>query len=172
MKKLIYVFVIALLATGCASVQQIRLAKEPLIDKLKTESSIYVLIPENGSHGEVIYQNSGRTIALFISAAFSRHMYQVEMSDNAETLEIGLNKARAKGYQYIISPQILHWENRATVVSSMPDRVEVKVNIYETSSADLLDSVIIKGKSNAALSDGVPEDLLRNPINRYIDSLF
>jgi len=64
---------------------------------------------------------------------------------------------------------ILHWEERAT----KSDRVEVKIVVMAVESGTIIDSVVIKGKSKGFTFGGDhPQDLLPEPIDMYVASLF
>jgi hypothetical protein len=46
-------------------------------------------------------------------------------------------------FKYLVYPTILHWEDRTTEWSALPDRVEVKIDLNETATVKLLDSIVI-----------------------------
>ncbi len=76
-------------------------------------------------------------------------------------------------FDHYIIPEILHWEDRATEWSGKPDKIEIKVTIHEGQDSKELTSAIISGKSKWATFGGYhPQDLLPEPLNKYIESLF
>jgi Domain of unknown function (DUF4823) len=80
---------------------------------------------------------------------------------------------RKSEFKYLVYPTILHWEDRATVWSALPDRVEVKIDLIETATGKLLDSVVIRGKSGlATLGGDHPQDLLPKPVDEFVSTLF
>jgi hypothetical protein len=73
----------------------------------------------------------------------------------------------------LVYPTILHWEDRATEWSGIPDRVEIKIEIIGATTGKGLDSAIIKGKSGLATFGGDhPQDLLPKPVEDYVSGLF
>jgi Domain of unknown function (DUF4823) len=80
---------------------------------------------------------------------------------------------RKSEFKYLVYPTILHWEDRATEWSALPDRVEVKIDLIETATGKLLDSVVIRGKSGVATLGGDhPQDLLPKPVDEFVSTLF
>jgi hypothetical protein len=80
---------------------------------------------------------------------------------------------RKSEFKYLVYPTILHWEDRATEWSALPDRIEVKIDLIETATGKLLDSVVIRGKSGlATLGCDHPQDLLPKPVDEFVSTLF
>ena len=95
------------------------------------------------------------------------------MAQSYQSFDDALKFTRDNGYKYLVYPTILHWEDRATEWSAIPDRVEVKIDIIESTTAKLLDSVVIKGKSGLATFGGDhPQDLLPKPVGEFVSTLF
>ena len=70
-------------------------------------------------------------------------------------------------------PEILHWKDRATEWSGIPDKIEVKLSVYESNSEKELASTVLSGKSKWATFGGDhPQDLLAEPLNKYIGTLY
>lgn len=54
----------------------------------------------------------------------------------------------------------------------IPDKVEVKIDVVEVRSGEVLGSGIIKGKSGTSTLGGDhPQDLLPEPMTRFVDSI-
>lgn len=173
MKRTIWLLLI-LFFLGCAhTYEQVGVGDSTLRQKLKQEDSVYIVVPADGKYGDFVYQGSGQTTAQVIKTAFLKHLNRVETSVDVEKFEEGLEKAKSQGFTCLVRPTILHWEDRATEWSGKPDKVEVKINVVDVGSGDILDSVVIKGKSRWATFGGDhPQDLLPEPINNYVSSLF
>jgi len=50
-------------------------------------------------------------------------------------------------YAYYVASEILHWEDRATEWSGLPDKIEIKVIIYDTKSGREISSAVLSGRS-------------------------
>ncbi|MCI6438660.1 DUF4823 domain-containing protein [Fibrobacter sp.] len=72
----------------------------------------------------------------------------------------------------MIIPQILHWEDRATGWSFVPDRIEVRFDIYNN-QRQLIDSYLINGRSAYIVwVSKQPNSLLPKPIRAMLKELF
>ena len=176
MKRMVAVFVSIFLLSGCVSVQTIRLKKNELPPKLKTDASVYIGISPDGSFSERVYTGSGKRISLLLASALSRYLSSVEVAEGIEKTAEGLSKAKAKGLTYYVSPLILHWEDRTWEWPGIVDKMEVKIVIYNSATGDTVDSVVLRGNGGwstlAAWGGEHPEDLFEKSIKEYVDSLF
>ena len=70
-------------------------------------------------------------------------------------------------------PEILHWEDRNTEWSGIKDKIEIKLVVYDAATGNELASTIIAGKIKWATFGGDhPQDLLPEPLKRYVESLY
>jgi hypothetical protein len=84
-----------------------------------------------------------------------------------------LEAARAGGHDYLIFPEIKHWEDRATEWSGKSDKIEVRITIIDARTGDLVDSVDVRGKSRWGTFGGDhPQDLLAVPIEDFVAEAF
>jgi len=162
----------AVIFSGCTSTYE-STASVPVRGRLKADGSAYVALPEDGHFESIPYPGSGRKTALAVSTAFSRHLKKVEVAPEVSSYDASLEKAKAGSFDYLVVPTILHWEDRATEWSGRPDRIQIELRTVEVPAADTLAIESIKGTSKWATFGGdVPEDLLKTPIDAYVDSLF
>jgi len=154
---------------GCASTY----TRETVVAsqvKLAPSGSVLIAVPQDGSYGGQGYPASGAATADVVRAAFSRYSNNVKLE--AGCSEIGCLTANSAPFDYYVVPLILHWEDRATEWSGKPDRVEVKITVYDR-SGKVLASQVISGKSKWATFGGDhPQDLLPESINPYVGSLY
>jgi hypothetical protein len=174
MKKAVFCLISVLFVWGCAhKYERIYVGDAPAYQKLRSDGSVYILVPENGKYGTHTYPGSGTATALVIRAAFEKHVNRVQLSPEEESVELGLIKAKTQEFTYLVRPMILHWEERATEWLGKSDRVEVKIIVMDVKSGKIIDSVVIKGKSKwPAFGGDHPQDLLPEPIDRYVATLF
>jgi hypothetical protein len=163
--------IIAVFISGCASTYKQSSLTEPTA-KLMRGKPIVIATPSNGSYENKEYSASGKMTALAVHAAFARFTNSITVSTECKELEcLKINKS--SNFDYYIIPEILHWEDRATEWSGIPDKIEVKLSIYEGQTWKELASTIISGKSKWATFGGDhPQDLLPEPINKYVESLY
>ena len=163
--------VIATLISGCASTYKQSNLTEPAAKLLKGKS-VVIATPTNGSYGNTEYSASGKMTALAVRAAFARFSNATTVSTNCRDLDC-LKGNESSKFDYYAIPEILHWEDRATEWSGLPDKIEIKLSLYEAQSWKELATTIISGKSKWATFGGDhPQDLLPEPLNKYVESLY
>ena len=169
--RIFFVIIIAAVISGCASTYKQTKLTEPA-RKLLKEISVVIATPVNGSYETREYSTSGEMTALAVQTAFARFTNTITVvSDCKELGCLKKNSSATAGY-YVI-PEILHWEDRATEWSGIPDKIEVKLSIYDGQNWKEIASTIISGKSKWATFGGDhPQNLLQDPINKYVESLY
>ncbi|WP_417535336.1 DUF4823 domain-containing protein [Methylophaga sp.] len=172
MKTLTFIF-LSLFLCSCADTAKITpdiAYKSVTLDK---SHSVYISLPEDGVYGDKVYNGSGATVSAIVRAAFLKHLVQVESSTQSENYRDSLKSAKQNKANYLVYVSILHWEDRATEWSGIPDRADIKMTIASTHDDSIISSVTIRGKSGLATFGGDhPQDLLPEPVNNYVDSLF
>ena len=162
---------LVLVIAGCADSHSV--SSLGTHERLSPNSTVYVSVPTDGRYGNINYAGSGQTTAQTVASAFARHVDRVEVGASVETLEKAQASAQVLNADYIVVPQILHWEDRATEWSGIPDRVEVKVTVRDAQSGRTLASAVVGGKSGLATFGGDhPQDLLAEPLTEYVGTLF
>lgn len=170
MRNIFLVIVIALLSGCTAKYDQVKVQSPT--SKLISGKSVLIATPENGEYGNIIYPSSGEMTALAVRASFAKFSNNIEISKNCSSLKC-LKNGENGAFNYYVIPQILHWEDRATTWSGKPDIIEVKISVYDSQSGNILASTIIKGKSKWATFGGDhPQDLLTEPLDEYVESLY
>lgn len=157
--------------TGCSSTYTQNKLKEPSA-KLVRGKAVTIATPKDGQYSNTVYADSGKMTALATKSAFSRFSNEITISDSCQDLDC-LKKTSAQISEYYVIPEILHWEDRNTEWSGKPDKIEVQLSIYEGPTWTELSSTLISGKSKWATFGGDhPQDLLPEPLNAYVESLY
>ena len=185
MKKIIFLFIIALSFVSCTSTYKYDF-NNPSNETLEKNKEIAVSVSEDGSYGSDIYNGSGRTLSNTIRQQLKKYSSNVVILKNNETLkdfmeyvddETGetlkdFTDEEIKNYDYIVIPEILHWEDRATAWSGLPDKIEVSIEMYDY-KRNLLKSAILSGKSaSMTLGSTDPSELLEEPLSTFFKSVF
>lgn len=169
MRFILFFFTLILLS-GCAATYK----NTPLTEtnsKLERGTTVFIATPANGRFGATVYANSGKMTAQAVRGAFARFAATTSVDSGCEKLEC-LEQTHAGGSVYYVVPEILHWEDRATEWSGRPDRIEVKLSVFDTLGHELA-ATIFTGKSKWATFGGDhPQDLLTEPLNQYIETLY
>ena len=152
---------------GCAATYQMQTLNETKTF-LERGKGVYISIPKDGSYGNDVYSNSGRMTADALKAGFMKYSNKVYLTNECHG-DTCFEKIPIEEYSYYVWPEILHWEERATEWLGLPDRIEVKILIFDTGTKQELSSVVLRGKSKWATFGGDhPQDLLPEPINDYL----
>lgn len=162
--------VAAIMLAGC-SAKYNQIDVKQTTELLDGKGSVLVAMPKDGFYDTTVYRSSGQETASAVQAAFTRHSDNVSLSQQCSDIQCLKNNSNE--YKYLVVPQILHWEDRATEWSMKPDKIEIKLSIYKSTDLTLISSAVINGSSKIATWGGDhPQDLLSAPINSYISSLY
>ncbi len=141
--------------------------------KLPRDTSIYVTIPEDGRFTAQPYVGSGTLTTQEVVSALSLYTSHVSSARSVAPFEENMAAARSASARYLLQPTILHWEERATEWSGKSDRVSVRLDLFEVATGATIDSTVILGKSRWATFGGDhPQELLPEPLSRYVSTLF
>jgi len=170
--RFVWSFVIAFSLAGCTSTHHIDRTASPDVI-LDSKGTAYVSTPQDGRFEQIVYPQSGYLTAVAVSRAFTPHLKRTVRGNLAVDRYSALKAARAGDYTYLIQPEILHWEDRATEWSGLLDKIKVKISVINVASGKVLDVAQIVAQSKlATLGGDHPEHLLNEPIFEYADSLF
>lgn len=178
MKRALFIAMctVALFITGCAATpiyKQLNLRSGDTAVKLENNKSVFVATPANGNDGSMEYQKSGQMTAQAVRAAFVRYTNRIFVSKDCGELQSCLEEAKTANYDYLVFPDILYWQDRATEWSGKLDQIAIKLSLFNVPKKIKMQSIIIKGKSAWATFGGYhPQDLLLEPINNYVSSLY
>lgn len=165
----ILVIAASILASGCtAKYAQTDVSINP--GKLDHTAAVTIATPNDGRYESTTYQASGEMTAAAVRNAFSFYSNQVAIIESCREL----NCLRQQGHSgYFVVPEILHWEDRATEWSGIPDKIQVKLSIYDQEGQAPLASTVIAGKSKWATFGGDhPQDLLQKPIEAFVKAQY
>jgi uncharacterized protein DUF4823 len=164
-------FLIVVFLAGCSATYSRQIVKQPTA-KLERDKGVFISTPKDGWYGKIQYKNSGKMTAAAIKTAFSRYssnVYVTEECFRSECLKI----IPASKFAYYVEPEILHWEDRATEWSGIPDKITIKISVHDVALGSGIASSVIDGESKWATFGGDhPQDLLPEPVSQYVDSLY
>lgn len=141
--------------------------------KLDRAGSVFVTVPEDGHYKKINYPRSGLMTGNVVNTAFLPYFKRLQLAETNISEDEAFARAGAGNFTYLIEPTILHWEDRATEWSDLPDRITISLKIFDVKSRDPIAGVLIKGRSSWWTFGGdKPEDLLPKPISDYAASLF
>lgn len=160
------------LLSGCADTHQFTRATGKGLASTQ-QASAYVGLPQDGRLGHIAYPGSGALTAQAVAAAFSPYIEKITVGMKTEDFAAAQQTAKAGEFMYLLYPEILHWEDRATEWSGRPDQAAVKLSVIDANTGEILDSAVVSGKSGmATLGGDRPEHLLPKPLADYASTLF
>ena len=173
MNRLVVAIVSALLLVSCADTHQIIRSDTSSDVRLDATSTIYIAVPVDGVYGANTYRGSGQNTAQIIHSAFAKRSRSTKVGRTPQSFAEARDAALSDNWEYLVYPIILHWEDRATEWSAIPDKVEVKIEVVEAATDRSIASAVIKGNSGLATFGGDhPQDLLPEPIEEFVSSLY
>ncbi len=170
--KFAVILLLSAILTGCVSKYKTDEFQAPA-QTLPANTSAYVMMAKDGSYGAKPYPNSGQFLSRATSTAISSHLTRVEVGSHVETIEEALSRADELGVAYVFQPTILHWEDRATEWSGRPDRITIKIVVWDVETSKDISSTVLRASSKWATFGGDhPQDLLPGSITPYVNTLF
>lgn len=171
MKSKVSVVLFVVFMVGCASSYKYSNLQSPS-NKLDGTIGVLISIPEDGRYGDRQYRNSGTMTANEIKSAFYKYASKVDLINTCHGDDC-LDSIDTEKYGYYVKPEILHWEDRATEWSGKPDRITIQLVVYDAVNKKELTNSSYSGKSKWATFGGDhPQDLLSEPTNKYVGSLY
>ena len=172
-KNQLLLLIFVLVLVSCADTYQLIRQGNNADARLSASDSLYIGVSRDGVYGRQTYTGSGMAASRILLASFAKRVNRVETASAYQSYEDALKATREKGFKYLVYPTILHWEDRASEWSAIPDRVELKIQIFEAMTNDIVYSVVIEGKSGLATFGGDhPQDLLPKPVDEFVSALF
>ena len=171
---LLIILAMLMLLSGCADTHNlVRSNPMGLTTKLTPKDSFYIAVSKDVVYGEDKNEGSGLTLSQILQSSIGKRARRVEIGTEHQSFDDALLYARSKSFKYLIYPTILHWEDHATEWNGVADKVEVKVEVVESASENLLDTALIDGRSGlATLGGDKPQDLLPKPVEEFVSGLF
>jgi hypothetical protein len=168
--RYLYLWIIFMVLSGCATeIHRLQSAATPLTQ----DSSFYVPRCADGLHDGHKQVASGLMTSQLLSSELKTHARHVENGSHEENLSSALVSARDRDLMYVAYPSILDWQNEATPMASVPDKVKVRIDIVDVASANVIDAVVLeKQTSEMASSKTPPQELLTSPVKEYVGKLF
>ncbi len=163
----------ALLTASCRTTVSQTATSELKGAQLNPKSAMYVGIPADapGRKGPVL--NSGQKAAELIRDAFGKCARQAWIGRRMEVFDDALETARNIRAHYLVYPTLIRWEDRATEWNGLPDKAEIKIQIADCATGDIIHSSILKATGpNMSSGDETPAEILVEPVAKYAASVF
>lgn len=141
--------------------------------RLQRERVVYIALPDDGRFGVRAYQFSPKLVGNLIQNAFARQIHRIEVSDHIEQLDPALNRARRLGAGYLVYPEVLTWEHKSYAWNINTKLSELKLQVYDVETRELLDAIIIEGGAlTSHTGTDNPRAMLPDSLKFYVESLY
>jgi hypothetical protein len=167
---------------GCGSLILLSACKSTYSEKnvtaeppplLKANSRIYVAIPFDATFKKTVAQGSGKLTAQAIMVAFNRYSKAVYLGKFPESASEAIESARRFNAEYLVYPNLLKWEDRATEWSGRRDQLQIKIDLIDVADSRLAFSREINATGKWMTDGGdTPNDLLEQPVEEYVNAVF
>lgn len=158
------------LCASCTASYKYRV-DNPSSKALRSNKRIAITTSEDGSYGEKIYHGTGKTLSYEIREELRNYSNRITIFRDKENLD-DFDDDELESFDYIVVPEILHWEDRSTEWSGIPDRISFSIEIYD-SQGRLLKSANLQGKSRSmSMTSTDPEKLIKKPLSDFLRSCF
>lgn len=140
--------------------------------RLERGAPVYVIVPQPGMHEGKQYPASGIQTAQAAVVALSPYA-RATAGGSPETLDSARQRAQRAGAVYIVEPTILNWEDRATEWSGRPDRITIKLVVWDTRSGKEVASTLARASSKWGTFGGDhPQDLLPQLMANFFGRIY
>lgn len=160
---------IAMLATGCTASYQNGFMQNT--SHQYVPSRILLITPANGTFEGSEYPTSGNDVITILTKELNKYTQSISTIPTPVPVQ-NLDDNTLQQFDYIIAPEIIHWEDRLTGWSFKPDRIEIRFDIYDN-QRQLIDSYWVKARSAYIVwFSKQPKSLLPVPIRTMLKKMF
>jgi hypothetical protein len=109
------------------------------LNAIEKNKVVSIVLPQDGAFNGKVYNGSGKFVLNTFIAQLSPYCAQVISVDAFEN---------TKSVDYIVTPTITHWEQRAASWSGKPTRVKIHVSIYSVAAGKTIinNNLTIEGR--------------------------
>jgi hypothetical protein len=142
--------------------------------RLDSGKNIFVSVSPDGQYGGKTYAGTGRSVAQMTAAAFSRYARRVEVGGGpASSRDELLAAVRKAGAGYLVTPNITHWEQRATEWSGIPSRVSISLIVIDAETGVEVRSALLESRSAVVtFIRPNPDNLAQQMIDQQVSAFY
>ena len=131
------------------------------------------MLARDGAYGARTYPGSGHTVSRLLYGAILDHVSKAELATRVESRDDAIATARKDGMSYVFDPVILNWEDRVTEWSGRPDRITIRIGVWDVATGEEIASANERASSKWATFGGDhPQDLVPQVVETFASRLF
>jgi len=136
--------------------------------QLSTTDRYYISNPKDGKYGAKNYVNSGEMTRDALFNELSILGVRVAKADETLGKTDSLRSSKKQGYDILIYPTILHWEDRATEWSGLRDRAKIQLELIDTNTEVTVDNTVFDLVGTWWTFGGLhPQDMVDEAVKEY-----
>jgi len=140
---------------------------------LKNTDIIFLALPKDGGYRNDIVTGSGKTTLSKLQYVLEDYALKIFVGSTYELIEACKTTAKEKGAKYLFFPTIANWEDRATAWSGLPDKVEIKMVIYDLENDQIIYSVQLNSQSKRlTMGTTDPSELLLGLFQEFAQQIY
>ncbi|WP_025820691.1 DUF4823 domain-containing protein [Shewanella marina] len=174
MSKLVLFAAVTIFLNGCASVADSQLSEQTGSIVVPPKARVCLVTPADGSFEGKSYRDSGMRVGQKIEKAIAEESYLVDVLPRNDDF---VSDCRIRNAKYMVDPEILLYENRASGWTGMPDQIKVKVSLQSLDHPGEVSSFVYSADSNMAASfffewgNAAPYELLDSKFKETVQDL-
>jgi len=139
---------------GCVHKYSLPQASQPE-ERLRPGTSAYLVLPADGQDDRPrTYANSGTWTQTALAEALEARGVRVIVGGAEQDTSTAITKANDEAADVLVYPRIVHWSDRMTEWSGIPDRITLRIDVYEVPTGNLINRQEIKASSRWATFGG------------------
>ena len=160
--RLILCFVVLVLLNACyfAKSELLPHSQPTTVAAVTPNDSVAIMLATDGTYGGKIYQGSGRLVASRIKQSLIGKVKNAPIVESA-ALENALVYCKKENIPFLIKPSVLHWEDRATNWSALPDIIKIELTLLNSENHAVINTILFNASSSWwTFVNNPPEDML------------
>ena len=170
MKRIIVAVLLCSCVTACARMNIMPISETA--KKLDRSGNVVVVTAADGRFGSTIYTGTGDEFTSLVMVEFAKFAAGYEILPHMELINAS-STAKSKSIQYVVVPEILHYEDRNTPWSGRLDQITVKITVYLVDDGSMVQSSMITANNQwATFVDNRPMVLINKPLPELVKNFY
>lgn len=170
MKRIMVVILLFFCVTACAHMNITPISESA--KKLDRAGKVLVVTGADGKFGSTVYTGTGDEFASLVMVEFAKYATGYEILPHMP-LTNAISAAKEKDAKYVVTPEILHYEDRNTPWSGRLDQITVKVTVYLVDDGSMVQSSMVTANNQwATLVNNRPMVLINKPLAEMVKNFY
>jgi len=109
--------------------------------------SVAIMLATDGTYGGKIYRGSGRLMTSRIKQSLIGKVKNAPIVESA-ALKNAFAYCKKENIPFLIKPSVLHWEDRATNWSALPDIIKIELTLLNSENQAVINTILFNASSS------------------------